>query len=500
MVVSSSKPPTRPGTDAPRAPLPSVSESIGRVELFDEIGSGGMATVHIGRLIGAGGFCRIVAVKRPHPQFARDENFVAMFLDEARLVARIRHPNVLPTIDLIERQGELFIVMEYIEGASFAELLERARRLKQRVPLGVALRIVCGALHGLHAAHDARGRRGEPLGLVHRDVSPQNILVGVDGFARIHDFGVARALSNAHSTAEGQVKGKLSYIAPEQLMGNPVDRRADVFSASVVLWQALTGKRLFKGIHVGEISHNVLNKAIDAPSYVIPDLPKKLDPIVLRGLMREPDERWSSALEMAQALEAVGDLASQQDVGAWVRSVAGDRLQELARKVELVDAAPLVVPELDEERASSVVERTPARRARESKGAPKNSVERDAEDPPTETSPDLSPRTATRRLAVPLAALALVVVAAAILLSQRSSPSATIHAPFLAQLVSSLEPPSASSTLAHTATAAPTERASGEPSATAPAAPSSPPQSGPRKGVATPKPAAKPASSLYVRD
>ena len=317
---------------------------VGRFELFTEIASGGMATVHLGRVVGHSDFARVVAVKRLHPQYAKDPVFTRMFLDEARVVARIRHPNVLPTIDLIEGQGELFIVMEYIEGETFAALMREARRRKERVPVGVALRIICGALHGLHAAHEVTNERGEPMNLVHRDVSPDNIIVGADGFARLLDFGIARALGMYSQTREGEVKGKLAYMTPEQIMGETITARTDVFAASVVLWQALTGRQLFKGKHVGEYTHKILNKAIDPPSYVLPDLPKKLDPLVLHGLEREVAKRWFSAQAMAEAIEEVGDLATQREVGVWVRRLGAEHLAVMARKVAAVENAPRNAP------------------------------------------------------------------------------------------------------------------------------------------------------------
>ncbi len=197
---------------------------VGRCEVFGEIGKGGMATVHLGRLVAVGGFEKIVAIKRMHTQFASDPQFVAMFLDEARLVARIKHPNVLPTLDLIEEDGELFIVMEYVTGVTLRHLFWEVERRGERMPVPVALGIMGGVLHGLHAAHEAKDANGQPLTLVHRDVSPENILVGTDGFARLLDFGMAKALGQFHMTQPGQVKGKLSCMAPEQVLGHEVIR------------------------------------------------------------------------------------------------------------------------------------------------------------------------------------------------------------------------------------------------------------------------------------
>ena len=182
---------------------------IGRYVLYDEMAAGGMATVHYGRLLGPVGFSRTVAIKRLRPQFARDQEFVAMFVDEARLAARIRHPNVVPTLDVVATDGELYLVMDYVQGESLSRLL-RASRAKGSIPTDVVSAIFCGALHGLHAAHEATDEHGKPLGLVHRDVSPQNILVGVEGIPRVLDFGVAMAAGRAQATGQGRIKGKLS--------------------------------------------------------------------------------------------------------------------------------------------------------------------------------------------------------------------------------------------------------------------------------------------------
>src|ERR1700729_765840 len=192
---------------------------VGRYALYGELASGGMATVHLGRLLGPVGFSRTVAIKRLHAQFAKDPEFVSMFLDEARLAARIRHPNVVQTLDVVATEGELFVVMDYVQGESLSRLL-RASRTVGPIPVRVASAILCGALHGLHAAHEATDEHGVPLGLVHRDMSPQNVLVDVDGSARVLDFGVAKAAGRTQTTGRGKIKGKLRYMAPEQIQGS----------------------------------------------------------------------------------------------------------------------------------------------------------------------------------------------------------------------------------------------------------------------------------------
>ena len=315
---------------------------VGRYAIFDEIAAGGMATVHLGRLIGSEGFTRTVAIKRLHANYAKDPEFVAMFLDEARLAARIQHPNVVPTLDVVSLEGELYLVMEYVQGESFARLHRQLVGKGQRVPLRITLSIFEGVLHGLHAAHEARSERGEPLGIVHRDVSPQNIQVGTDGVARVLDFGVAKAAWRQHTTKEGQLKGKLAYMAPEQFDIVPIDRRADIYAASVVLWEALTGTRLFEAESPMVLMSQITSRPIARPSALVGGLPPGLDDIVMRGLSRNREDRYPTAREMAIALENVG-AASQREVGEWVELTVGEALHKRARKVAEVEGVSTII-------------------------------------------------------------------------------------------------------------------------------------------------------------
>jgi len=317
---------------------------VGRCEMFAEIAHGGMATVHIGRWIGAGGFNKIVAIKALYRQYARDPDFVTMFLDEARVVARIQHPNVMPTIDLIKDGGELFIVMDFVEGATLAQLLRQAKRRKERMPIGMVARVISGALHGLRAAHEAKNESGELMSVIHRDVSPENVLVGADGHARLIDFGISRALGRYTSTHDGQIKGKPPYLAPEQVKGEELTRKTDIFSASVVMWQALTGKKLFKARSVVEMTHKVLNQDVLPPSAIVPEVTVDYDAIVMRGLERKPDDRWDTAADMAEEIEKLGGMATNREVASWVRTMAATRLARTAEIVEMVENAPQQVP------------------------------------------------------------------------------------------------------------------------------------------------------------
>ncbi len=312
--------------------------SIGRYVLFDQIASGGMATVHLGRLVGPVGFARTVAIKRLHAQFAGDAEFVRMFLDEARLAARIHHPNVVLTLDVVALEGEVFLVMEHVQGQSLSKLVSASVAQKDRVPTPIALTILTGLLDGLHAAHEAKGENGEPLQIVHRDISPQNVLVGSDGVARVLDFGVAKAANRfSDSTGEGSIKGKLAYMAPEQVAGGSVDRRTDIFAASVVAWEVFCGKRLFASNQPSNTLKNVLEKRIPRPSSVVPTLSRAVDAIVLQGLERDPDKRFQTAEGMSVAIEKASKHASTREVGAWVREVAKAALDERSAKLARVE-------------------------------------------------------------------------------------------------------------------------------------------------------------------
>ncbi|HEY8088208.1 MAG TPA: serine/threonine-protein kinase [Polyangiaceae bacterium] len=311
---------------------------IGRYALYTEIASGGMATVYLGRQRGQAGFARTVAIKRLHPQHAKEPDFVAMFLDEARLAARIRHPNVVPTLDVVATEGELFLVMEYVQGESLARLLKASRHRKEDPPTRVVAAIVADVLHGLHAAHEATSEKGEPLGLVHRDVSPHNVLVGTDGVARVVDFGVAKAAGRIQTTREGQLKGKIAYMAPEQITG-VASRKTDVYAASVVLWEALTTRRLFTGENDANVMNQVMNAKIAPPSQHREGLEPVWDDIVLRGLERDEEKRWASAREMALEIESKLQLARATEVGAWVESLAHESLVRRAADVTAVESA-----------------------------------------------------------------------------------------------------------------------------------------------------------------
>jgi serine/threonine protein kinase len=301
-----------------------------------------MATIHLGRINGPVGFSRAVAIKRLHAQYAKDPEFVAMFLDEARLAGRIRHPNVVPTLDVVTTDDEIFLVMDYVQGESLARLARATRSRQAHIPKEITAAVVCDVLHGLHSAHEVKDERGEPLGIVHRDVSPQNVLVGSDGIARLLDFGIAKAAGRLQSTRDGQIKGKIGYMAPEHLRGAPTTRQCDVYAASVMLWELFAGRRLFEGDNDAVILGKVLEGKVEPPSRHNPNLWPGVDAVVLRGVSSDPARRFASAQEMATALELCVRPAPPAEVGAWVESLASELLAKRAALVSEVESSVAV--------------------------------------------------------------------------------------------------------------------------------------------------------------
>jgi serine/threonine protein kinase len=318
---------------SPQAHVRSVDRRIvGRYAVYGKIAAGGMAVVHLGRILGDRGFARTVAVKRLHEQFATDPKFAERFVQEARIVSRIRHPNVVPTLDVVSQDDELLLVMEYVHGEALSRLVRRAAERSAPIPTDVASAILAGILHGLHAAHTASAPTGELLGVVHRDVSPQNVLVGVDGVARLLDFGIAKVIDTTQSR-EGTLTGKLAYMAPEQISQEPLSARTDVYAASVVLWEALTGRRLFAAENEAALIQQVLIGYVEPPSRFAPDVTEELDALVLRGLAKAPGDRFASAREMALALESCVPPAPPSKVAEWVEGLAGEMLASREREI-----------------------------------------------------------------------------------------------------------------------------------------------------------------------
>jgi serine/threonine protein kinase len=310
---------------------------IGRYTLHGAIASGGMATIHYGRFRNDVGFARTVAIKRLLPHYATDPVFVAMLMDEARLAARIQHPNVVQTLDVIHEGDEVLLVLEYVHGASVGRILRAQADRGQRVPVPIAAAIVAGALHGVHAAHEAKDERGQLLELIHRDLSPDNILVDESGIARVVDFGIAKARGRSQqATRPGGVKGKLAYMAPEQVHG-ATSRQSDVFSMGIVLWEMLVGDRLFGGAYDGEILAAVLTTKVAKPSKRRPEVPLALENVVLKSLRRVAGNRYATALEMAMAIEASVPIAAASEVATWLQALMADALESQRREVAEIE-------------------------------------------------------------------------------------------------------------------------------------------------------------------
>lgn len=332
-------------TDPGRDPI-----VIGRYLLHRQIARGGMATIHIARLVGDEGFTRIVAAKRLHPEFAEDADFVAMFLDEARIASKVHHRNVVPVLDVVTTGDEVVLVQEYVHGVPLHWLLRTAHEAKTHVPINIAVSVACQVLAGLQAAHETTDEMGEALGVVHRDVSPQNIMVATDGTARLLDFGIAKATMAAHITREGMFKGKLAYSAPEQIRG-AATQQSDIYSLSVVLWELLVGHRLHNNAQSeGELISEVMTGRLPTILEVL--APEKewlganrwrhletLDTILQKGLNVDMTKRWKTAAEMEGALATAVSPATTTGVAGWLKTLGREFLSGRDRVIALEEAS-----------------------------------------------------------------------------------------------------------------------------------------------------------------
>lgn len=314
---------------------------LGRYVAHHALGRGGTATVYFGTLAGPSGFVRRVAIKELHAIIASDPQLQTMLTEEARISGRIMHPNTVPILDVVEHEGQAFAVMDYVHGATVFELLRAARARRGKgswgsvFPLPAATAIGADVLSGLAAAHAAKDVSGKSLGVIHRDISPDNMLVGVDGVSRLTDFGIARAEGRAVKTESGVVKGKFRYMAPEQAAGE-ASQASDQFSMGVVLFELLTGDRLFDAEHEAGILNQVLAKPIVTVASVNPEVPQALSDVVARALARDPSRRFPSAAAMGEAWRAAAPRFDQERLQAFVTDLVGESLRE---KLALVEAA-----------------------------------------------------------------------------------------------------------------------------------------------------------------
>lgn len=426
---------------------PGTRARVGRYEIFDELAAGGMATVHLGRMNGAAGFSKSVAIKRLL-SLRQDTEFVSSLLEEARLTERIRHPNVVATLDVVSSEQELLLVMEYVHGETLANLLRACATSGKRCSPEIAATIMRDVLLGLQAAHETTDALGQPLTIVHRDVSPQNVMIGSDGVARLLDFGIAKAMGSATTTREGQVKGKVPYMAPEILRFQPATTQSDVYAVGVVLWETLCARRLFRGDSEVDLWGKVLNQKVSKPSEVTAGV-EVLDDVVMRALERDTSKRYPSALAMAKDIEQAVRLASPTEVAEWVASLAGSALAKRAAILRAAEALPMASE--PPPNAPDVVVAAPAF-AIDTGGS--SAVSRAGEVPATSSSVRNTPGGSTRPrrgVGVAVAVLATIVVAALgfggwRLRSARTTTTPVVSAPTtVATASSSPASPSASS-------------------------------------------------------
>ncbi len=438
-------------------------QHIGRYELLIELGHGGMAELFLARLNAPGGFAKLIAIKRILPHLARDDQFTQMFLDEGRIASRLNHPNICQVFELDDSDGELFLAMEYLDGVSWDHLhaqLADDRRLE------IAAGVLAQAADGLHYAHTLCDVGGRSTPVVHRDVSPQNLFVTVDGICKVLDFGVSKMMTDGPRTRSGVVKGKLPYMAPEQIQGQPVDARTDVFSLGVCLWEALANERLFD-----RATDFLIWKAVteeDAPDLTTrwPACPPVVAAVTRQALTRDPAQRFASARAFAEALRsAVPTLATSAAIGDALREVCGDRLaahrEQVAAVISTRDSSPKVGDEsahsasrtLDSGRSAAMTFHDKPRdldaadttdfRAH---GAPRLRdrslvVSRDADSPtarsPVESQATTRPRGTRAGLVIGTIATLLVAAAVIVVLVRGSSSSSSFVAPDAAHLAAS---------------------------------------------------------------
>jgi eukaryotic-like serine/threonine-protein kinase len=312
---------------------------IGRYALYEAIASGGMATVYYGTRLGAANFSRAVAIKRMHQNLTSDNEFVTMFMEEARLAARIRHPNVVATSDVVCADGELFLVMDYIHGVPLSRVFEELSKGGTRCPLSILVSLVLGAAQGLHAAHTLEDENGVPLRIVHRDVSPQNLLVGSDGVVRVVDFGIAKAVTSTNQTEVGVIKGKIAYLAPEQLLAGEALVESDIFSLAAVAWELATNARMRPGR--GDAAHmmSVVTENILSPTKIRSDFPVGLAEVIMRALSKEPKERYRSAKDFAVALARAISPATSMEVADWLDALVGNKLSVQTSAIRTMEQA-----------------------------------------------------------------------------------------------------------------------------------------------------------------
>src|SRR5262245_39052513 len=311
---------------------------FGKYYLLERINVGGMAEVFKAKTFGVEGFERLLAVKRILPNIAEDEEFIAMFIDEAKIAVQLQHANIAQIFDLGKVDDSYFIALEYVHGRDLRAIFDHLRKVDDGMPMSQACFIIMQVCEGLDYAHNKRDGQGRELNLVHRDVSPQNVLIGYDGEVKLVDFGIAKAAGKASKTQAGILKGKFGYMSPEQVRGLPVDRRSDIFSLGIVLYEVLTGERLFVGESDFSTLEKVRNVEILPPSSFNRKVPAELERIVLKALAKDVEDRYQNAIDLHDDLQAflysVGEFYSRKDLSAWMKKTFAAELAEQNAKLE----------------------------------------------------------------------------------------------------------------------------------------------------------------------
>ncbi len=329
--------------------------AFGKYFLLERINVGGMAEVYKAKTVGVEGFEKIVAIKRILPSVAEDEEFIKMFVDEAKITSQLSHANLAQTFDLGKIDDTYYIAMEYVSGKDLRSVFERMKRRGERMPPSLCAYTMARVCEGLDYAHRKRDPNGRELNIVHRDVTPQNIVLSFEGEVKLIDFGIAKAANKITKTQAGILKGKFGYMSPEQVRGLPLDRRSDIFAAGVVLYELCTGERLFAGSSDFSVLEKVQQAKVTPPSQVEPGIPLKLERVMLKALAREPEDRYQQAADLAGdltrfLLELQPRNATRDDVTAFMKATFPD---DLIREAEDTRPRRRPPPQLEAQRKSA---------------------------------------------------------------------------------------------------------------------------------------------------
>ena len=311
---------------------------FGKYYLLERINVGGMAEVFKAKTFGVEGFERLLAVKRILPNIAEDEEFITMFIDEAKIAVQLQHANIAQIFDLGKVEDSYFIALEYVNGRDLRSIFDRMRSRGEALPIALACHVMMQVCEGLDYAHNKRDGQGRELHLIHRDISPQNVLIGYDGEVKLIDFGIAKAAGKASTTQAGILKGKFGYMSPEQVRGLPIDKRSDIFAVGIVLYELLTGERLFVGETDFSTLEKVRNVEIVPPSSYNKKIPQELERLMMKALARDPEDRYSNAIDLHDDLQSflysIGEFYSRKDLAGWMKKTFAAEIEEDNARIE----------------------------------------------------------------------------------------------------------------------------------------------------------------------